>query len=81
MGGRESKVKLDLRGLVCPFTLIVLQREVKRLEGTASLVEVLVTDPSACESVPAWAESRGHKVVEVAEEGEHYRITIRLKVS
>ena len=72
---------LDLRGMVCPFTLILLQREVKKIKKSKgkTVLEVLVTDPSACNSIPAWAESQGHRVLGIVDEGGHFKITVDLR--
>lgn len=72
---KADKKLIDLRGSVCPFTLILTHKEVNKL-SKGTIVEILVTDPSACSSIPAWAEKEGHKVLEVKDEGEHVKIVL-----
>ena len=40
-------------------------------------IEVLCTDPGAMSDVPAWCRVHGHEVLEVVEDADEIRITIR----
>lgn len=73
--GMGKKV-LDLRGLVCPLPLAVTAREVATAEGGAT-IEVLLTDPTSCDSIVAWARREGHEVLKVEAAEGYTRIVLR----
>jgi TusA-related sulfurtransferase len=69
---------IDLKGMVCPFTLLEAIKEIKKIEGEAR-IEILVTDAVACESIPNWALNEGHEIIEVKPEGNHFKIVLKKK--
>ncbi len=75
---KTYKKILDLRGYTCPFPLILVQREVKKL-SKEHIVEILVTDPSSCTSISLWAEKEGHKILSIENLGEYNRIILKVK--
>lgn len=60
--------KLDVRGEICPYTLINTKRTMEKLRDGDRL-EVLIDYPLARENIPRWAEEAGHKVLENSEIG------------
>lgn len=70
-------VVVDARGLRCPAPVIALARAARDAQPGAVLT-VLATDPAARHDVPAWARMRGHATVEVVEDGDAVRVTVRL---
>ncbi len=76
---RRKAVELDLRGEVCPATLLKALKELNRLRdplkaGEAVLV-VLTDHRDATATIPDAATSMGYAVA-VKKEGAHYRIAI-----
>lgn len=67
---QEQRVhRLDTRGEICPYPLIMAQREIKKLKPGETLV--VVSDyPLAAENIPRWAQEAGHKVVRVEKVGD-----------
>lgn len=67
---QERRVhRLDTRGEICPYPLIMAQREIKKLKPGETLV--VVSDyPLAAENIPRWAQEAGHKVVRVEKVGD-----------
>ncbi|MBT3396046.1 MAG: sulfurtransferase TusA family protein [Alphaproteobacteria bacterium] len=64
----KSRVKLDLRGEICPYPLQETKREVKKMPcGTE--VEVMVDCPPAVKNLSKWAENAGHLVLEALDLG------------
>lgn len=64
---------IDARGLVCPMPVVMVQKEVRKT-GAAEL-EVLVDDRCAVENITRFAVNTGYRV-EVAEEGNDFRLTL-----
>jgi TusA-related sulfurtransferase len=63
-----ARVKLDLRGEVCPYPLQETKREVQEMPcGTE--VEVMVDCPPAVKNLSKWAENAGHSVLEAMDLG------------
>ena len=61
--------RLDTRGEICPYPLIMAQREIKKLKPGETLV--VVSDyPLAAENIPRWAQGAGHKVLRVEKVGD-----------
>ncbi len=74
----EKNKLIDLRKLVCPFSLIAARKEVNDL-ARGDVAEILVADSSTCESISTWAEDEGNKVIEVKKEGDYFRIILKKK--
>ena len=61
--------RLDTRGEICPYPLVMAQREMKRLH--AGEILMVVSDyPLAAENIPRWAQEAGHKVLRVEKVGD-----------
>ncbi len=58
----ESRVRLDLRGEVCPYPLQETKKAVKKMRAGTE-VEVMVDCPPAVENLSKWAINEGHKVL------------------
>jgi len=67
---RERKVhRLDTRGEICPYPLVLAQREMKKLQPGETLV--VVSDyPLSAENIPRWAAEQGHRVLRVEKVGD-----------
>ncbi len=60
--------RLDTRGEICPYPLIMAQREIKKL--TPGEILMVVSDyPLAAENIPRWAQEAGHTVLRVEKVG------------
>ena len=74
-----EEVVLDIRGQVCPSTLLSALKEINelrdRLRSGEVKIVVLTTNRSATGTIPTAAENMGYRS-EVTEEGTHYRIEI-----
>lgn len=67
---QERKVhRLDTRGEICPYPLVMAQREMGKLEPGEIL---LVTSdyPLSAENIPRWAREQGHTVLQVEQVGD-----------
>lgn len=66
---QERKVHwLDTQGEICPYPLVMAQREMKKLKRGEVLI--VVSDyPLSAENIPRWAQEQGHKVLRVEKVG------------
>lgn len=71
--------QLDLRGEICPFTLINTKKKVSQLPLGAQL-DVLIDNVDATQSIPNWSRNAGHRVngVEELPEGG-WRIRLQIE--
>lgn len=53
----EPALTLDAIGLLCPAPIIMLAKNIERVEA-GSVVRVLADDPAAALDIPAWCEMR-----------------------
>src|SRR5689334_4060671 len=70
-----SRETLDLRGVRCPLSWA---RAKVRLETMAvgTELELVLDDPQGARDIPRAAESTGHHVVAITEDGGVFRLTI-----
>lgn len=59
---KVAQQELDVRGEICPYTLINTRGRMEELDPGDRL-EVLIDYPLARENIPRWAEEAGHKIV------------------
>jgi len=53
--------QLDLRGEICPFTLINTKKRVSQLP-LGAVLDVLIDNVDATETIPNWSRNAGHRV-------------------
>lgn len=56
--------RLDLRGEICPFTLVKTKKELKRISPGERLL-IIIDYPSSVDEISAWAKEVGHRIVEI----------------
>ena len=56
------KKTLDITGKICPYCLLVVQREVKALTPSDELVITCDHPPAATASIPQFAQDNGMKI-------------------
>jgi len=61
--------KLDLRGEICPFTLVRTKKEFKKILSGEKLL-VLVDYPASADEISTWAQEEGHRIIEVKKSGQ-----------
>jgi len=66
---------VDARGLSCPQPVLMTLDEIK--VGEARKIEVLVDTDASKENVSRAAESQGWRVIDTAEKGGEYRVTLK----
>ncbi len=78
-GAAAESVRCDLRGQVCPATLIkslqMLNAMKDGLRSSEKVLVILTDHRDATVTIPDAAASMGYDV-DVAKEGSHYRITV-----
>jgi tRNA 2-thiouridine synthesizing protein A len=71
----ESKYFLDVRGYVCPHPQMYTKKAMEKMPTEACL-EVVLDNPSSCESIFDLCKIEGYKIVEYNEEGGVFRFLI-----
>ena len=72
--------KLDIRGVVCPYTLVKSKLAVEDVE-VGQVVEILLDYPEAVTSIPKAMENYGNKVLNVEKiSSTEWKILIKKEV-
>jgi thiosulfate/3-mercaptopyruvate sulfurtransferase len=66
---------LDLRGELCPYTLIYTKKKMSELSPNTAL-EVLIDNEDATQTIPTWAEQAGHRVLELERVEQGWKIVL-----
>jgi TusA-related sulfurtransferase len=78
----RTLLELDLRGQICPATLLKSLRELNRLKGDlnngCSRLDILTSNRDSMATVSDAASSMGYKVA-VRQDDAHYRVSIEEK--
>ncbi|HDH50046.1 MAG TPA: sulfurtransferase TusA family protein [Nitrospirae bacterium] len=64
MNDIKADKKLDIKGVVCPYTLVKTRLAVEDIE-VGQVLEVLLDYPEASESIPRAMLNYGHSVLKV----------------
>lgn len=67
---------LDTYGLVCPMPIIKAARTLRGLK-VGQVLEVISTDPSIRQDMPAWCQQTGNEFLGLIEEDGEYRVYVR----
>ncbi|MCS7130347.1 MAG: sulfurtransferase TusA family protein [Archaeoglobaceae archaeon] len=67
---------IDARGSYCPGPLMELIKAMKKAK-VGEVLEVLSSDASSAKDIPEWVKKSGHELLEVKNEGDHWRIVVR----
>ena len=68
-GGVKPSRKLDIRGLVCPYTFVKAKLAVEDME-VGQVLEITLDYPEAASNIPRSMEEHGQKVLRVDKTGE-----------
>ncbi len=70
--------KLDVSGRVCPLPLFYTKKKIEKMKK-GDMLEVIIDDLTAKETIPKWCSMHGHEVVsmEDAGGGNRYRIVVK----
>lgn len=68
---------VDCRGLSCPMPIVELTKAARSL-GPGKRIEVTATDLAFRSDLEAWARRMGHRIEQLAEQGEAQRAIILL---
>ena len=80
MSGFKVDKNLDIRGVVCPYTLVKSKLAVEDVE-VGQVVEILLDYPEAVTSIPKAMENYGNKVLMVEKiSSTEWKILIRKEV-
>lgn len=68
--------KIDLRGIGCPINYIKTKLELERMKA-GQILEILLDDGEPILSVPRSAKEDGHKILEINQTGNYFRILVK----
>jgi tRNA 2-thiouridine synthesizing protein A len=69
-------MKIDIRGEVCPYTLVKSKLAIEEIER-GDVLEIILDHKPAVENVPRALEAEGHKVLKVEQISDRdYRILV-----
>ena len=71
----DGKQSIDLLGVKCPFNYVKTKIKLETM-ASGSVLEVLLDSGEPSENVPRSIKNDGHKVVSLAEENGHYKLTV-----
>jgi tRNA 2-thiouridine synthesizing protein A len=66
---------LDIRGEICPFTLINTKKRMAEL-ARGERLEILIDNHEATLTIPQWAKHAGHKLLELQEQADGWRLIL-----
>jgi tRNA 2-thiouridine synthesizing protein A len=75
----ENLIRLDLRGLKCPYPVLKTENRMAALP-TGALLEVETTDPLSAIDIPHFCNENGHELLSQEKTDGGYRFVIRKKV-
>lgn len=79
MSDTASPVRLDLRGLKCPYPVLKTENRLASL-GPGTLIEVETTDPLSAIDIPHFCNENGHALVSQDKTHGGHRFVIRKKM-
>ena len=71
-----AEIKVDCKGEVCPVPLVETRKALRKAKP-GDIVEITGTHPSSKKEIPMAVKALGLELVELTEEGDTWRITIR----
>lgn len=72
-------IRLDLRGLKCPYPVLKTENRLSAV-SSGSLLEVETTDPLSAIDIPHFCNENGHELVSQEKTDGGHRFVIRKKV-
>jgi tRNA 2-thiouridine synthesizing protein A len=68
--------ELDLRGVLCPINFVKTKLKLESMEE-GQVLELILDSGEPMQNVPKSLKDEGHKVVEVKNEGDHFRLKVK----
>ncbi len=76
--GQVKKKKLDIKGLVCPYTFVKAKLAIEDME-LGEVLEILLDYPEAVHNIPKSMQDHGQKVLKVEQTGITEWVIVVLK--
>ncbi len=71
-----AEIRVDCIGETCPVPLVETRKALRKA-ASGDIVEVVGTHPSSRKEIPMAVKALGLEVLDVQDEGDHWRIRIR----
>lgn len=68
--------RIDLRGVSCPFNYVKTKLKLEEME-VGQVLEVLLDDGEPILHVPRSAKEDGHKILEIKQIEDHFKVLVR----
>lgn len=75
----DALIRLDLRGLKCPYPVLKTENRLSAVRS-GTLLEVETTDPLSAIDIPHFCNENGHELVSQEKTDGGHRFVIRKKV-
>ncbi len=75
MNNSEPTLKLDLRGVPCPLNFVKTKLQLDKI-NSGEILEVILDSGEAIESVPPSIKEEGHKILEIKEIENYFKVII-----
>jgi len=77
MGQLKADKSIDIKGLICPYTLIETRDTLKQMQ-TGQVLEVLCDyEPAAKTTIPSFCEKKGYPLETIEEGDGQWRLLIQ----
>jgi len=79
MGEKESEIeRIEVLGETCPVPLVEVRKAVRK-SSDGDIIEFIGDHPASKKEIPMAVEEMGHKLLEIEEDNEKWRIKIQIK--
>ena len=75
---KDKTHSIDLRGIACPLNFVKAKLALEQIDA-GDVLEMLLDDGEPVRNVPASFAERGHDVLDVENNGDHYCVKVRKK--
>ena len=76
MSGIKIDASIDLKGVTCPINFVKSKLKLEIMDKDAVL-EIILDDGEPVRNVPASLKDEGHKILEVKQEGQYWRLLVQ----
>ncbi|MBU7015762.1 MAG: sulfurtransferase TusA family protein [Theionarchaea archaeon] len=73
-----TTIKVDCVGETCPVPLVETRKAIRKA-SSGDIIEVTGTHPASKKEIPMAVEAQGHEVLEIKEEGDTWKIVIKIR--
>ena len=76
MSDIKIDASIDLKGVVCPINFVKSKLKLETMQKD-EVLEIIIDDGEPIRNVPASIKDEGHKILDVKQEGQHWKILVQ----